>query len=214
MEAIEQDQVIEAFAQRIMENLNMVYAEAADRKRPFANADARFAELFQLLRYYRCDEIAAEQAVNFAQIAFFRGEYLRALELFGNALESCTDKTARAAYVQTRHDMAYRMLAEALCDPPDRDLLACVETVLAPADYCEALRSAAANLPQEAEARQAAAGFLRRLSFEVLRQAIRLEPTEPAASLELLREVLPWLNEKRAALVRQEIRRLEQTCHE
>ena len=95
MEAIEQDQVIEAFAQRIMENLNMVYAEAADRKRPFANADARFAELFQLLRYYRCDEIAAEQAVNFAQIAFFRGEYLRALELFGNALESCTRITLR-----------------------------------------------------------------------------------------------------------------------
>lgn len=214
MEALGQDQVIEAFAQRIMENLNMVCAAAADRSRPFADADARFAELFQLLQYYRCDEIAAEQAANFAQIAFFRGEYHRALELFEDALACCADETARAAYAQTWHDMAYRLLAEALTDPPDRDLLARIETVLAPADYQVALRRAAANLPQAAEARQAAAGFLRRLSLEVLRQAIRIEPTEPAASLELLREVLPWLNEKRAAPVRLEIQRLERICHE
>ncbi|MCF0137890.1 MAG: hypothetical protein HUJ66_05960 [Oscillospiraceae bacterium] len=214
MGTVEQSPEIAEFAKRIMENLNMVYELAADRNRIFAEADDRFEELYLLLKYYQCYDIAAEHAGNFAGIAYYRGEYLRAMELIADAVDICTAESGRAAYRQKLHDMAYRLLAVGLTESADKLLLERVELVLEPEDYRTALRTAAANLPGGANVDSYAAGFLRRLSLEVLRQAIRLESTDPCSSLILLRDVLPWLNEKRAAPVRLEIQRLESICHE
>ena len=214
MGAVSKRQNIDGFAKQIIENLNMVYATAASGKRPFAEADERFEELYALLRFYRCDEAAAEQAANFAGIAYYRGEYVRALELTEDAVETCPGEEGKAAYARTPHDMAYRLLAVGLGEPQDKVLLERVQNVLQPGDYRRALQNAAANIPAEEEARQTAVGLLRRLGLEALRQAIRLEPTAPNESLSLLREALPWLNEKRAVPVRLEIQRLEKICHE
>ena len=203
MGAVSKRQNIDGFAKQIIENLNMVYATAANGKRPFAEADERFEELYALLRFYRCDEAAAEQAANFAGIAYYRGEYVRALELTEDgvgeisaetedAVETCPGEEGKAAYARTLHDMAYRLLAVGLGEPQDKVLLERVQNVLRPGDYRRALQNAAANIPAEEEARQTAVGLLRRLGLEAL----------------------PWLNEKRAVPVRLEIQRLEKICHE
>ena len=204
---------IDGFAKQIMEQLNMVFALAADRKKPFSEADDRFDELFHLLKFYQCDGIAAQQAANFSGLAYFRGEYLRAMELVEDAVETCPEEAGKAAYRKTLHDMAYRLLAVGLTEPQDKVLLDRVQNVLQPQDYQNALRNAAGSTPEE-EAKQTASAFLRRLGLEVLRQAIRIEPDDPGTSLELLKDALPWLNEKRAVPVRLEIQRLEQICHE
>ncbi|MBO4695688.1 MAG: hypothetical protein J5643_00240 [Lachnospiraceae bacterium] len=192
-----------------MENLNMVYAMAGDQKKPFSEADDRFEEMFQLLKYYQCNDAAAEQAHNFASLAYVRGEYIRAMELTADAVETVTDETKREEYEQTLHDMAYRLLAIGLTGTNDKALLDHIELILGPEDYQNALHQAAGNLQKETKNHENATAFIRRLALEVLRQAIRIEPVQPQKALSLLREALPWLNEKRAEPVRLEIQRLE-----
>lgn len=203
------NQEIQVFTQKIMENLNMVFAMALDDQYEFADAQARFRELVDLLIFYHCDEAAADQLCNFAKIAFFRGQYAAALSLLAEAAEKTPNEEKRGQMAQGLHDMAFQLLERGLQgDAPDAQLLELAEKQLAPGDYAAAMERARANARQPEEL-----AFVRRLAMEVLRQGIRLEQSQPEQALTLLRAAVPSLNAKRSALVEQEIAALERKLH-
>lgn len=205
---------VEAIVGQMKERINLAIGIAADEKHTFEEGEKIFREVLAALEQYECYDIAADQLVNFSKVAYFRGMGGKALALAGEAAGKAVSESTKTAAGANLYGMAYKLLEVVLslpADAPDAALLAEIEQILAPDDYIRALRKTAASArAADSEKRKSMADFARRLSMEVLRQGIRYEKMgDNKEAARLLREALPFLNPKRAAVVQKELERLE-----
>lgn len=220
MNEAEFNRVAEALISQMKERVNLAIATAVDEKHSLEEGEAIFREVVDALKYYDSADIAADQLVNFSKVAFFRGGYRRALALAMEAAETAVSERNRIQAEDNLHSLAYSLLERAICLPaedPEAEVLRELDQVLTPSDYCGALRraAAAASGAVDEEAKRGLAGFVREFSLEVLRQGLRAERRgDNEAAGMLLRQALPFLNSKRAAVVKKELEKLEAMDHE
>ncbi len=220
MNEAEFNRAAETMIGQMKERVNLAIATAVDEKHSLEEAETILREVVDALKYYDSADIAADQLVNFSKVAFFRGDYRRALALAREAAETGVSERNRTQAAENLHSLAYSLLERAIClptDDPEADVLGELDQVLTPADYCGALRRAAAAAAgaEDEEAKRGLAGFVRELSLEVLRQGLRAEKRgDNKAAGTLLRQALPFLNPKRAAVVKKELEKLEAMDHE
>ena len=220
MNEAEFNRTAEALIGQMKERVNLAIATAVDEKHSLEEAEAILREVIDALKFYDSADIAADQLVNFSKVAFFRGGYSRALALAREAAVTGVSERNRVLAADNLHKLAYSLLERVLCLPredPETELLEELDQILTPADYCSALRRAAATAAGtgDEEAKRGLAGFVRELSLEVLRQGLRAEKRgDNEAARMLLRQALPFLNPKRAAVVAKALEKLEVMDHE
>lgn len=203
MDTLGAEREIQQFTKQLIENFNMVFAMALDEKQSFEGAVEKLYQLTGLLEQFGCGDTACEQLLNFAKIAFFRERYGDAMDMALKAEEKCSSAEKKKEIGTTAHDMAYKLLEMGLSSQSDQGLLALAEKRLSAEDYVLALKRAV-------EGGRDSAGFIKLLSMELLRQGIAREKDRPQEAIYLLRTACPYLNEKRAALVKKEIAALEE----
>ena len=215
MENAKLTEQLQLIVHQMMERFNLVTAMALDEKYHFEDAEKQFKELIMILETYRCYDLAADQMMNFSKVAFFREQYYKALQYAEAAAAKGTSSEKTTEAESSLHDMAYKILEISVQAPKDSEearLISEVEKHLTSEDYCNALENVRRSIEMAAseEASNNVKAFARLLSLEVLRQGLRQEKLcNWTEALKLLRCVCPFLNEKRAMLVKKEIKKLE-----
>ena len=209
------DKQVAAIVDQLAEQFNLAISVAVDENRTFEQGESIFREAVAVLDYYSCGEIAAEQTVNFSNLAFFRKQYDKALYYAAEA----ADRGGQSA-ADNLHAMAFRLFELVLVESAEtmrgvdfEDL----QDILIPEDYCLALQNVyrSARQTKTEEGRQFLAGVLKKLTHEVTRQGLRREKNgDVRGALLLQKTVLPFLNPKRAAVIAAEIKKLEENGSE
>lgn len=211
----EWDSKLKTLVQQMKERINLAIATAVDEQREFEEGEAILREVLAALEFYECYDIISEQLVNFSKVAYYRGKYSKALSFAQEAVEKGKSDKTKSSSQTNLHDIAYRLLEDALrlhSDNSGAGFYAELEQVLTPDDYCKALRKTAEAITKakDENERGKMEEFTRNLSLEVLRQGIRQEKMgDNETAKRLFRQTLPFLNSKRAAVVKQEIEKLE-----
>ena len=214
----ELDSQVKAIADQLAEQFNLAISIAVDENQSFAQGESIFRDAISVLNYYNCTEVAVEQLNNFAKAAFFRKEYGKALYYAAEAWNRSECRNSKVG--ADLHAMAFRLLELVMVESPEtmcgvgfEDL----QDILTPEDYCQALRNiyCDAKKVKTAEDRQFLAGILRKITLETMRQGIRREKLgDFPAAMQLLKTALPFLNPKRAAVITEEIKKLEESSYE
>lgn len=214
----ELDRKLSDLTDQLAEQFNLAISTAVDENKTFAQGEQIFRDAIAVLDYYGCGETAAEQLVNFSKVAYFRKEYRKALSYASEAVSRQGD--AAHGPLDHLHAMAYRLFELVLVDSEntmDGLTLEDLQEILVPEDYCQALKNVyrAAKQVKSGEEQKFLAEMLRKLAIETVRQGIRREKAgEYAEALLLFQTVLPFLNPKRAAVIAEEIRKLEENSGE
>lgn len=208
------DEQIEQIVKQLTEKINMAISFALDESKSFEQAEAIFNEAITVLEYYQCGDTAAEQLINFSKITYFRKECKKALLFATDAVEKSVTDNVREKASNNLHDMAFKLLEYIVINDKGQINVTFddVQSFLVPQDYCNALQKAyeARNLIKTKNDLVFVTNALKKLSMEVLRQGLRQEKDGHFAdSLSLLKNVLPFLNVKRAEIVNKEIEKME-----
>ncbi|OWV08105.1 MULTISPECIES: hypothetical protein [unclassified Fibrobacter] len=208
------DEQIEQIVKQLTEKINMAISFALDESKSFELAEAIFNEAITVLEYYQCGDTAAEQLINFSKITYFRKECRKALLFATDAVEKSVTDNVREKASNNLHDMAFKLLEYIVINDKGQINVTFddVQSFLVPQDYCNALQKAyeARNLIKTKNDLVFVTNALKKLSMEVLRQGLRQEKDGHFAdSLSLLKNVLPFLNVKRAEIVNKEIEKME-----
>ncbi|MCL4102511.1 MULTISPECIES: hypothetical protein [unclassified Fibrobacter] len=208
------DEQIEQIVKQLTEKINMAISFALDESKSFEQAEAIFNEAITVLEYYQCGDTAAEQLINFSKITYFRKECRKALLFATDAVEKSVTDNVREKASNNLHDMAFKLLEYIVINDKGQINVTFddVQSFLVPQDYCNALQKAyeARNLIKTKNDLVFVTNALKKLSMEVLRQGLRQEKDGHFAdSLSLLKNVLPFLNVKRAEIVNKEIEKME-----
>ena len=209
------DKQVKVLGDQLKERINLAISIAVDEDKEFIQAEEVFQESITVLTYYNCIEAVVDQLINFSKVAYFRELFVKALYYADDAVrKSNTDELKKKA-AENLHSMAFRMFELYVVEPEKMQKkldIADIEEYLEPQDYCLALENAyKANKHIKTEDdKNFVSSVLKRISLEVMRQGLKYERNEEIDSaLLLLKAVIPYLNEKRANIINDEIRKME-----
>lgn len=214
------DKQIEAIVEQLVERFNLAISIAVDDNKKFEQGEEIFQESIAVLEYYSCNDIAADQLVNFSKVAFFRKVYDKALYYAGEAVAKSESQDKEETAADNLHAMAFKIFEIILVSSEEKPGGVGFEEVqefLTPEDYCKAIQNVygVSRKSMAQEEKLFLAEVLKKLSFEVMRQGLRQEKCgDKKDALLLFRTVLPFLNPKRASVISAEIRKLEEAVNE
>lgn len=209
------DKKVELIVNQLVERFNMATQIALDENKKFEQAQEIFEETLAVLDYYGCNENTADQLINFSKVAFFRKYYDKALGYATQAVSKSVGTQKENAASCNLHDMAFKIFENILVANDDENLgvnFDDVEEYLNPEDYCTALKHTYMSKERikTNEDRDFFAKVFKKLTIEVMRQGIRYGNKGQAQDgLKLLKMVQPFLTQKRAQAVEQEIKKME-----
>lgn len=216
----ELDKQLEAIVDQLAERFNLAISLAVDEEKTFDQGEQVFQEALAVLEYYNCNNLVADQLINFSKVAFFRKKYDRALYYAAIATEKANVQDKIEMAHQNLHGMAFKILDLLLMHEDDAISVIDYEDLqefLIPEDYCHALRNVYHSFQcvKSQEEKDFLSEVIKKLSLEVMKQGIRQEKKNHTdAALLLFKTALPFLNPKRAEIIKNEINKIEESHHE
>lgn len=203
--------LVEELVNSIKEKFNMAFNMALNQEYSMDSAEACFREPYEALFKFKCNDLAADQKVNFAKIWFFRGEHGRALAHMKQAVDVYTDGEAKEKAAFLFREMCGQILERGIRQK-NTEALDMVATYYAPDDYRNSMElvAAAVGKCKDPAKRNSLKQLVAALSLEVLRQGIScLKEGRMEDGQLLLTTALPYLNPKRAEMVKKQLDVLE-----
>lgn len=203
--------LIEEFVSNLKERLNLAFNMALNHENNVDNAEQCFREPYEALIQLHCNNLAADQQVNFAKIWYYRGDYGRALAHIKQATDVYSDMKTKANTVYQLKQMCGQLLERGTTHH-NVDILDLVAMYYSPQDYRDSMMltvktARQSNNPGKQEKLKQ---LLTGLPLELLRQGILyLKAGKIEDGKTLLSAALPYLNAKRAEIVKKQLEELD-----
>ncbi|SDB15028.1 hypothetical protein SAMN02910298_00802 [Pseudobutyrivibrio sp. YE44] len=209
------EEQVKAVGNQLKERINLAISIAVDEDKEFKQAEEVFQEAMTVLSFYNCNDVIVEQLVNFSKVAYCRELFDKALYYAEEAVRKSVAVEGRLTAEENLHSMAYRIFELILVAPERMNGIVEIEEVedfLKPEDFCFALDNSynAKKQIRTEDDKVFVSTILKQISLEIMRQGLRYERNgDKEAALKLFRAVMPYLNDKRAELISEEIKKLE-----